>query len=147
MIDRIKSIFYDNVVLNKSKATVALVILIAILLLAIFLVLKGASDRVNMPKRMAGHYNIESIKTETEDGLTTEDLDAIKASGMEMTLDIYENGSAVVDVFGQRIEMTYDTKTKTMNIEGEDVPFKYSKDKITITGDDSVMVFVKEQKE
>ena len=64
-----------------------------------------------------------------------------------MTLDVYENGNAVMDVFGQQIEMTYDAKTKTMNIEGEDVPFKYSKDKITITGDDSVMVFVKEQKE
>lgn len=147
MIDRIKSVFYENDVLNQKKAIVTLAALIAILLLTIILVLKGASDRVNMPKHMAGHYNIESIKTETEDGLTTEDLDAIKASGTEMTLDVYENGNAVMDVFGQQIEMTYDAKTKTMNIEGEDVPFKYSKDKITITGDDSVMVFVKEQKE
>lgn len=144
MIDRIKSEFYEDGVLNQKKAIATLAVLIAILLLAILLVLKGVSDRVNMPERMAGHYSIESIKTDAEDGLSTEDLDAIKASGTGMTLDVYENGNAVMDVFGQQIKMTYDAKTKTMNIEGEEVPFKYSKDKITITGDDSVMVFAKE---
>ena len=71
--------------------------------------------------------------------ITEEDIQMLKELGLVATLECFEDGTAVLDLFGEKMDLTYDTQKMIFVIEGQETKFKYDGGKIMITeGDDSL---------
>lgn len=89
---------------------------------------------------MAGKYKLVEMTAEGE-SYGEEELTALEAFGMTITLELREDGTGVMDIYGEQSELTYDSQNIT--VDGEKTPFTKSGDKITFEQDDTKMVFEK----
>lgn len=136
---KITDVFYINGALNK-KALVVLLFVLMLLLLAVILGIHSASKAT--ASNIAGSYVLESVEG-SGGGITSGDVDEMKKLGLEITLEVHDNGTAIMDVFGQTTNISYDINKMTMNIDGQKASFKYKRRKLTIKQNGSEMVFRK----
>ena len=72
------------------------------------------------------------------------ELLALMASmGMSPTLTIEEDGSAVIDLFGETMNLKFDFETQTAATEGDPIPYTFDGDTITFSSNGMSMVFSK----
>ncbi len=125
---------------NNKKTIVILTAVILVLLVAVvFIMSRGTAKATDM----AGHYKVESVDSEGGSGITAEELENMENLQMTMSLDLYEDNTGTLDLFGQIVELTYDPKKLTVTIEEQEVPFTYEEGKITIEQDGTKMVFAR----
>ena len=89
---------------------------------------------------MVGKYELIEMTADGEN-YGKEELDALKSFGMTITLELKEDGTGVMDIYGQQTELTYDSKS--MTIDGDKMSFTKSEDIITLEKDNEKMVFKK----
>ena len=134
--DNIKNLFKDPKKRNIIVLVAAAVVLLAII--AIVAVRCGRDDA----KDIVGVYEIVSVEGDGNT-LSAEDIEQMKDMDLTMTLDVREDATGVLDVFGEKTEITYDLGDKTMEIDGQKVPFTYKDKQLEIKQDGSVMIFKK----
>lgn len=93
---------------------------------------------------LSGSYEIETIEAAEEgstDTLSADDIELMKFKELSLTLELAPDGTGVIDYFGDPMELTYNTETMTVTIDGEDCPFRYEDGKVTIEQNGSEMIF------
>ena len=93
-------------------------------------------------QKLVGTYDLVSIKTD-ESTETEELLNFYKNLGLTATLEIRDDNTAELNVFGQKSEMTYNLNKMIFTIDGKNKKFKFDGSKLTIGDSDTNMVFVK----
>lgn len=136
---------FKGIKFNKKNKTIILAIELVVLVLLLIFILRGCGIGGLTGDEINGFYKIESVKSVGEDSLTQETLEEMQANGLDITLDVRNDGSAYMDFFGQQIPMSYDLKNKTMSADGNDYPFKYSGDKLIWKTDESTMTFKRQE--
>ena len=134
--DNIKNLFKDPKKRNITVLVAAAVVLLVII--AIIAVRCGRTDA----KDIVGTYEIVSVEGE-DNSLSADDIEQMKDMDLTMTLDVRDDATAVMDVFGEKTEITYDLGDKTMEIDGQKVPFTYEDKQLEIKQNGSVMIFKK----
>lgn len=87
-----------------------------------------------------GPYEMSAMISE-DDGDMTEQLQLLSALGMAPTLVIEEDGSAVISMFGEELELFFDFDKMTVTVEDETVPFTYENGTIVLEEDGELMSF------
>ena len=136
---------FKGIKLNKKNKTIILAIEVVALVLLLLIILRGCGIGGLSGDEINGFYKLESVKGDGDGSLTQETLEEMQANGLEITLDVRNDGSAYMDFFGQQIPMSYDLKNKTMSADGNDYPFKYSGDKLVWKTDESTMTFKRQE--
>ena len=88
-------------------------------------------------KGPSGKYNLVSMES---DGMTI-DGDTLKSMGMEVTIEFKDDGTGTIDFMGESEDFTW--KDGKMISDGEELPFDFSGDTVTIEQDGAKMVFKK----
>lgn len=88
-------------------------------------------------KGPSGKYTLVSMES---DGMTIEG-DTLKSLGMEVTIEFNDDGTGTVDFMGEAEDFTW--KDGKMISDGEELPFTFSGDTVTIEQDGAKMVFEK----
>lgn len=91
------------------------------------------------PADVAGNYLVVSM--EGEETLSTEDLELMKEMGLTVGLELRSDGTGEMDLFGQPLELSFDTVGMTIEMEGQEVPFTYENGTITLKQSTGDMVF------
>ena len=108
---------------------VAVIVVVAIVVAAVLLMNKA---------NIAGTYDLISME---QNGESVGDIDKLKELGFTATLELKEDKTGVLNVFGQSQDITYDDKNITS--DGQAVPYKFADNKITLEQDGQKMVFQK----
>lgn len=93
-------------------------------------------------KDVVGSYEILSMSG-AENDVSDEDLELMKGLGLVVTLDVYDDGEAIMDVFGEEIAMTYDMDRLVVTLKGMECAFTYENKLFELVEGDSTMVFTK----
>ena len=88
-------------------------------------------------KGPSGKYTLVSMES---DGMTIEG-DTLKSLGMEVTIEFNADGTGTIDFMGESEDFTW--KDGKMISDGEELPFTFSGDTVTIEQDGAKMVFEK----
>jgi hypothetical protein len=99
----------------------------------LLIVIIGCSSKPNLP----GEYEISALKSE-EDGDMADQLALLKEYGLQMKLTLYEDGTGVFDMLGQKFDLTYDAENMVITFEtfGK-TDFTFKDDVITFEADGS----------
>lgn len=104
----------------------------------------GTSDEPDA-STFAGTYEITAMVSDGEEA-STEDLELMKSFGMEVNLDLNEDMTMDIDLFGEKIEGTWEIKSATelaVTMEGQTVTATVDGDNITLEQDGSTLTFTK----
>ena len=117
-------------------------LLSCILVLALFLSLSlaagwGGRALADTPEDRVGTYTITNIVIDGEDY-----SDLIKQSGVQITLVLNADGTAVLNSDGEILELTWDEKCFTAD-DGVPVPYTFEDGVIVMSEEDTVMTFAK----
>ena len=91
-------------------------------------------------EEMVGTYTLTAF----DDGSGTDSeamMEAMQALGLSATLEIREDGSAVLDLFGTEMELEFDFDAETATAEGDAVPFTYEDGVLEISAEGASMTF------
>lgn len=125
----------------------AVVVIAAIIALIVINPFKKAS--------MVGKYDLTGMTSNGED--QSEALSALKAFGIDAELEVYDDKSGAINIFGQDSKFTYDNNKfyfeNSISEDDEDVEeddsinreaeYSFKDNKITIKAEDEEMVFTK----
>ena len=92
-----------------------------------------------------GTWEIESATSQDGD-ITADDIAALEDLGMNVTLDLDDDGSMLIDVFGEQTTGTWEIKdehTLTLTVDDEPVDATLEDDLITLSYEGQSMVFEK----
>ncbi len=126
------------------KATRKIISLICVVLIAVSaLALSGCgnSNKKFDKKKMAGTYELVEMSSGSET-YSKEDLQTLKSYGLSITMEIKEDGTGSMSIYGESKEFTYDADNIT--VDGEKTPYTLDGNKITFEQDDTKMVFEKQ---
>ncbi len=105
--------------------------------------LGGAQALADGENEICGSY----VLADMDDG-SGEDIAALlpmmEAMGMSATLVINEDGTAEMDMFGEKAQMTFDFERKVMTAEGEEIPYTYEDGVLTLAEDEMSLTFQKD---
>ena len=124
--------------MSKKLVTI---ISISILLIGTLFILTGCGKKFDM-KKMAGKYELVEM-SENDKSYNKEELAKLKEYGITFTLELKEDGTGTIELYGQSSNVKYDENNITID---EDTA-SYSVDdnyKITIEKDGMKMVFEKQ---
>ena len=118
--------------------------LLSLLLAAILLCsLCGATALAEKYDEIFGEYTLVNMLSADSDEDMTEMIQAMAAMGMSATLVINEDGSAVMDMFGEQQELRFDFDTQTVT-DGEDaIPYSFNGEELIIGTEEQGFVFSK----
>ena len=136
---------FSDIKRNINKKIIILAIEMIALILLLLIIFRGCGTGGASSRDISGLYKIESVIGSTEGALTQEMLEEMQSNGLDITLDVSDDGTAVMDFFGQQIDLSYDLEKRTIDIDGNETSFKYSGGKLTWRTDDSTMVFKKQE--
>ena len=114
-------------------------ILSLILAAALLFALGGTGALAVDAEEIVGTYTLTGF----DDGETDSEamMEALQALGMSATLEIREDGSAVLDLFGSTMELEFDFEAETATAEGDAVPFTFEDGVLEISSDGASMTF------
>ena len=118
--------------------------LLSLLLAAILLCsLCGVSALAEKYAEIFGEYTLVDLYSADMEEDTAGIVQAMAALGMSATLVINEDGSALMDIFGEQQELTFDFDAQTVS-DGEDaIPFSFDGEKLIIGDEEQGFVFSK----
>lgn len=119
-------------------------ILAWLLVLTLVFSLGGTALAAEDEAAVWGSYTLAGLKTDNEE-FTQETLSMMAALGMTATLEIYEDGSAVLDLFGEQEELTFDFAQWQVQVDGGWMDFSWDEGVLTMGNEDGSFTFVKGQ--
>lgn len=111
----------------------------------------GATDGVDIPSLesleagFVGTWEIESA-TSTDGDITADDIEAMNDLGMNVTVDLGDDGTMLIDVFGDQTTGTWEIKdenTLTLSVEGEPLDAPVEDGMLTLSYEGQTMTFEK----
>lgn len=111
----------------------------------------GATDGVDIPSLesleagFVGTWEIESA-TSTDGDITADDIAALNDLGMNVTVDLGDDGTMLIDVFGDQTTGTWEIKdegTLTLSIEDEPLDAPVEDGTLTLSYEGQTMTFEK----
>ena len=75
--------------------------------------------------------------------ITEEQIDALKAIGVSATLEVRDDNTAEMDIYGNKVEITYNLSKMIFIVNGKNTKFTFDGSKITIVSNGTTMVFLK----
>ena len=75
--------------------------------------------------------------------LTREQIDSMKAVGITATLEIKDDGTAAMDVFGEKVELTYDLRKMTFSCNGKEEKFTFADDVVAFNNEGRKLEFTR----
>ena len=121
---------------------------IIILLSAVLvLVLAACGGKEGNNLDITGYYELVSVTAGSGAETTDEDIQMLKDLGMTASLECFEGGKAVLDLFGDTLDLTYDTSKMTFTINGEEAGFKFTDGNIILEDGDNTLTFAPAQKD
>ncbi len=103
----------------------------------------GVSALADDGMDICGEYTLFNVIDE-ENGDSTEMLQAMAAMGKTATLTVNEDGSAVMDLFGEEQTMTFDFEEEVIRVGENAVPYSFDGEVLIIGEDDGSFYFSKE---
>ncbi len=94
------------------------------------------------PDEICGSY----VLTEADDGSGTDSsqiLAMLEAFGMTATLEIREDGTATLDLLGEKTELVFDFENKLVTAEDTAVPYTYTDGVLSFGNDEARFTFTK----
>ena len=67
----------------------------------------------------------------------------MKAIGLTATLEIKDDGTAVMDIFGEKLNLTYDLRKMTFTYEGKDEKFTFDGSRVAFNNEGRSLEFTK----
>ena len=124
----------------KAKKMVAL-LLIAVLVFALTACSGGGGGAASKPSPV-GTYTLSGME---EDGEATsqEDLDLLASLGLTVTLDIKEDGTGSINLFGEEMEFTWDEDN--IIVDGEKQAYTFDGTTFTMENEGTKMSFTKDE--
>ena len=123
----------------KMKKVLAL-LLIAVMVFALTACSGGGGGKADKPSPV-GTFTLSGM---SEDGEETsqEDLDLLASLGLSVTMEIKEDGTGVLNLFGEEMEFTWDADN--IIVEGEKQPYTFDGTTFTMESDGTSMTFTKD---
>lgn len=138
--------------LKKSKKGVIICIVIAIVIVVLAIVLSiiavnmkstnnsnSSETSIETKESIVGDYKLVEIYTEGNNN--SDDVNALDAVGLTVKLEINEDNTAKLSMFGETVEYTYNEK-EFIN-DDSIVSYTFENKRITLEEDDTKMVFEK----
>ena len=131
--------------LTKKLLAVACVIVMAISALALSGCSIGNEESGTKTEKksvesLAGKYELVEMSSGSE-SYGKDELEALKTLGYTIVLELNEDGTGALDMYGEKEDLTYDDSSIT--VDGVKTPYTRSGNKITFEQDDTKMVFEK----
>lgn len=128
---------------NNQGLIIGIVIVAIIVLVAggYFLFSKGIVG--GNVKNVVGYYELYEMSS-GEESYTYDELQSLKNLGLVVTLELNEDKTGELNLFGETMELTYDNKN--MTVDGESSPYTVKDDKISMEHEDEKLVFQKTEK-
>lgn len=117
---------------NKKGLVIGVVVAIAVVAAVVAVVLF-----MNKPN-VVGTYELVSME---QNGETVGNMDSLKSLGLTATMELKEDKTGTLNIFGETQQLTYDDKNITS--DGQAVPYKFENNKLTMEQDGQKMVFEK----
>ncbi len=112
------------------------ILLVLLLLCSLCGVTAMADDAAELP----GSYTLVNMfDPDSED--MSEMIKTLTAFGMRATLTVEEDGSAVMDVFGEELSMVFDFETKTISADGEIIPYSFDGESVLVGDEEQGFLF------
>ena len=126
---------------NNKGLIIGIVIAVAVVLIiaGCFTFSKGILGS----KKIVGYYELCEM-TSGEENYSHEDLESLKSLGLNVTLELNEDKTGTLNLFGEEMNLTYDNKN--MTVDGEAAPYKVEDGKISMEQDGEKLVFEKTEK-
>jgi hypothetical protein len=110
-------------------------------LLALILVFSLASCDTAKEK-IVGTYDLVSSRGGGMD-ISEQQMEIFRASGLSATLEVRDDNTAEMDIYGNKVEMTYNLSKMIFIVNGKNTKFTFDGSKITIVSNGTTMVFLK----
>lgn len=92
--------------------------------------------------KIVGVYDLVSARGGGMD-ISDEKMEEFKAMGLSATLEVREDNTAGMDIYGSKVEMTYNLSKMIFTVDGKNTKFTFDGSRITIVTNGTTMVFVK----
>ena len=117
---------------------ILVIVITVVMILTLTACGKGGEDE-GTAIDISGYYELKSVTSASGTPTTDEDIQMLKQLGIVASLECFSDGTAVLDLFGDQMNYTYDTDKMVFSLEGEEVSFKYEDGNITLVdGEDSL---------
>lgn len=126
----------DFVMENKKGLIIGIVVVVIVAVIAIIgcIAIKSGS------KNIVGTYELVSMVNEGEE-ISEDDIALMKSFGLYVTLELKEDKTGVMSMFGEEFELTYDKNNFV--IDDETCPYTVSDETITLEQGEDKLVFQK----
>lgn len=89
---------------------------------------------------LVGTYKLTGIERDGED--QSNSISILEGLGMTATMELRDDNTGELDLFGEKSEITYDGKTLT--IDGQSTEYKYKDGELSMEQGDSKLIFTKD---
>ncbi len=113
-------------------------IAISVCILTLFISSCSAVDK----SKFIGEYELSKAEG-VGISLSQEQIDSMKAIGLTATLEIKDDGTAVMDIFGEKLNLTYDLRKMTFTYEGKDEKFTFDGSRVAFNNEGRSLEFTK----
>ena len=124
--------------MEKTKK-ILMIFATAIILVAALFMLTGCGNKFDM-KKMAGSYELIEMK-DSDKNYSKEDIEQLKNYGLNFTIELKDDGTGSMDLFGEKSDLKYDDKGIT--VDDDTVSYTFEDNKLSLESDDTKMVFEK----
>ncbi len=98
----------------------------------------GSVKEADVMSERAGLYELSALVSQDKES-PAEDLEMMKSKGLVCTLTLEEDGTGVLDLFGEKTEVTW--TAEEVSAEGKTIPYTYQDKQIILNEDSSSMTF------
>lgn len=91
---------------------------------------------------LAGHYEIKQL-TASDNTLRDDELELMRSLGMDVTMDLYEDGNGTLSYLGETEELRYDCDRSIIARCGRECTYHYSNHEFKLMDGESVLLFAK----
>ena len=110
-------------------------------LVSLLLLMLTACGRLKK-EDVVGTYELVSMSTD-DNSVNTQTIEGLRQLGFVSTLEMKEDGTAEMNVYGKKMTLTYDLNKMVFKADGDMVPFTFEDGRITFTQDGNSMTFQK----
>lgn len=123
---------------NTIIGCIITIIVLALIAVGVFFTVK--TIKANSLKKLIGNYDLISME-ENGEVTTEEDIQTLKKWGFTVTMELREDKTGKLDLFGDVEEFSYDKDKLTT--EKEEIPYTFEDNQFTMEQDGTKLVFKK----
>ena len=116
---------------NKGIIVVVFIVIAVIAVIAAFVIGKKTRD-------LTGKYELIDMKA-NDNAISQSDIEKMKKLGLTVTLEMREDGTGTLNMFGEKKKLTYNEKKIT--VEGDSADYTFEDEKLTFKENGEEMVF------